>query len=398
MSICLPVDCSVPWNYTTQFDADPDIDGIGVIASFYFAAWTTVILLTVEYLIAPPHEFANFGRSQLDIRFVKKIQHVSKMKAEAKAKAKTRKALQKAILLLSDQQLITGISITIVGLARLCQITQYHFTTVQNLALAASVAHSMTFGSVEQYIEQKSFFRIWRAIGMLLFGVLLLVLWIVTGNNNWINVYGMPALCGYQNLSQGFGPPATTSLAILYWFLLRGWVFSLTVLFPHYNKLPWILKALSTNFWLGKICDFLEKCFTQPASRRVAQEFWIFFRWTSFILLVVVYAAFEVWGSYAFNLTWAYYTFSASVMIVSGLRNTASNNGMIGTESQWSFGQQLPLLLLILPTFAMIEMFFGKSPPLEEARDLVLNNNTSLLQQSSDIHGLSLLYSTSHKS
>lgn len=32
MSACLPVNCSVPSDYITEFDADPDIDGIGVCA------------------------------------------------------------------------------------------------------------------------------------------------------------------------------------------------------------------------------------------------------------------------------------------------------------------------------------------------------------------------------
>lgn len=244
---------------------------------------------------------------------------------------------------------------------------------------------------------------------MLLFGALLLVLWTVTGSNDWLKVYGMPTLCGYQNLSQDFGSPATASLAILYWFLLRGWAFSLTVLFPYHSKLPWVLNALSTNFWLGKICDFLEKCCKQWASRlrqgqkrlqeatdiqndslimtttlirpRVAQGFWLFLSGTSITLLGVVYAASEVWGSYAFNLAWTCYTLSGSVQIVSRLRNTASDNGMNGSENQWSFGQQLPLLLLILSTFAMIEMFFGKSPPLGEARDSVFNNKRTPMRR-----------------
>lgn len=368
-----------------------DLTFLQVITSFYVSAWITVLVLAVEYIIAPPAEFANYGRSQFDKRFIKTIQNVSKMKS----KPKTRKALQKSILLLSDQQLITGISIAVVGLARLCQITQYHFTTVQNLAVAAAVAHSMTFNTVKQYIEQNRFFRTWRAIGMLLFGALLMTVWTVTGSNDWLEVYGMPALCGFQNLRQDFGPPATTSLALLYWFLLRGWAFSWTVLFPNNNGLPWLLKLLSTNFWLGKICDFLEKWYKQSTSHlRQAQKrsqeasitgsnsprpslaqtttlmrgyldqgFWIFASGTLLVFLGVVYAAFEVWGSYAFNLAWTCYTLTGSVQIVYLLRNTASDNGMNGSESQWTFGQQLPLLLLILPILGMIEMFFGKLLP-----------------------------------
>jgi len=48
-----------------------------------------------------------------------------------------------------------------------------------------------------------------------------------------------------------------------------------------------------------------------------------------------------------------------SARIVAGYRAAAQINGIISSENQWSFGQQLPLLMLFLPAFAMAEMFFG---------------------------------------
>ena len=189
MPICsAPVNCTIPENYTVPFDADSDIDGIGVsfntsiihflsvvlhcltlvqvIAAFYVAAWVTIILLTITYFTSAPEEFNNFGFSKLDIRVVKNgqtiVQSVSwrlfRRRAQIRAGAKTAKALQKAILLLSDQQLITGVSIGIVGLARVCEITQYHFNTAMNLSLAASVAHSMTFSFIGSTSSKMSSF------------------------------------------------------------------------------------------------------------------------------------------------------------------------------------------------------------------------------------------------
>jgi hypothetical protein len=238
-----------------------------VIAAFYIAAWFTIFLLAVTYLTAVPDEFDNFGFSKLDIRIVRNFQaciraacfKLFRRDVRFRAGEKTTKALRKAILTFSDTQLVTGVSIGIVGLARLCEITQYHFTTVMSLCLAASLAHSMTFSFVGHYITQNVFFRTWRAIAMIIFGALLCVTWAVTGSNNWNEVYGVPALCGYTILGQNLGPPATISLTILYWFLLRGWAYALTVLFPGLVQAKWILFVLSTTWWMARLCDVLEK-------------------------------------------------------------------------------------------------------------------------------------------
>jgi hypothetical protein len=373
-----------------------------VIASFYLAAWITLLLLTITYFTSAPEEFDNFGFSILDIRVVKACQtfvervlwKLWNKPFSLRAGEKTEKALQKAILLLSDQQLITGASICIVGLARLCVITQYHFNTILNLCLAASAAHSMTFSFVATYIKQNVFFRTWRAIAMLLFGMLLVGVWTVTGSRNWLEVYGLPALCGYKNIRQGFGGPALTSLVILYWFLIRGWAYALTVLFPGLVAAESVLLILSTTFWAAKVCGFLQwgckksACQLKYEHERlletlevlenshlslflrivrlispcVLQGIWSFLCGVVLALFIIIYAASQVWASFAFALSWTCITFIGSVRIVASFRATAVANGMNGSENQWSFGQQLPLLMLILPAFAMAEFFFGKSP------------------------------------
>jgi hypothetical protein len=77
--------CTIPDSYIVNFDADPDIDGIGVsslatshvlgklcltktkfIAAFYTAAFLSVIVLSATYLSCDPSTFNNFGFHKLD--------------------------------------------------------------------------------------------------------------------------------------------------------------------------------------------------------------------------------------------------------------------------------------------------------------------------------------------
>jgi hypothetical protein len=88
--------------------------------------------------------------------------------------------------------------------------------------------------------------------------MLLVGVWAVTGSLKGLEVYGLPALCGYKNIRQGFGGPALTSLVILYWFLIRGWAYALTVLFPGLVAAESVLPILSTTFWSAKVCEFLQ--------------------------------------------------------------------------------------------------------------------------------------------
>jgi len=195
-----------------------------VVASFYVAAWATVLMVAIAYFVSAPEAFDNDGFSKLDHWLVGTVQfwirtlfsRLFRRPMNPRLSTKTLETLHKAILVLSDQQLITGLAISLVGLARICQISQYHFNTVINLAFAANLAHSLTFSFVEEYVTGNVFFRTWRAVAMLLFGVLLFGMMIVRGGNDWLNWYGAPALCGYQNLGQSFAPPASTCLVLVF--------------------------------------------------------------------------------------------------------------------------------------------------------------------------------------
>lgn len=288
----------------------------------------------------------------------------------------------------------------IAGLIKHCEITQYHFNTVINLVLAATVAHFMTFSFIEHFIFENSFFRIWRAIAMMLLGALCYGIWVVTGNNNWLSVYGLPAQCGYDNLGDGFGPPAVLSLGMLYWFLIRGYAYSFTVLIPASTKLQMFSVVLSSTFWLAQICKYLAaiseyfdsqraKCQKSMAKdpglvvaslryphikktmHRLRYGAWSFASIFTKILHALVYGLGQVWSSYNFGLCWAYYILAGSAELIALQRKAATENGMRGNDDRWGYGQLLSLLLLVPLITAIINPFFGNVQPIYNIEKLI---------------------------
>lgn len=366
------------------------------IAAFYTASFLTVIVLTATYITSDPRTFTNFGFCKLDENFVRSLQELGtniairiSFKVRPRTKENFYEALRKATLVLSDQQLLTGVAMAVAGLIKHCEITQYHFNTVINLVLAATVAHSMTFSFISDYIFQNSFFRIWRALAMLLLGALCMGILIVTGNNNWLSVYGLPAQCGYDNLGDGgFRPPATISLGLLYWFLVRGYAFSFTVLIPTSKAVQLFCVFLSSAFWLAKICKYLTiistyfdlklaNCWKSmlvepglvvvslryPHFKKTMQQLsygaWSVVSIFTKLLHALVYGIAQVWASYAFSLCWTCYTLAGSAELIAFQRKTATENGMRGNQNRWGYGQLLSVLLLVPLVAAVINPFFG---------------------------------------
>jgi hypothetical protein len=75
-------------------------------------------------------------------------------------------AIQQVVLVLSDQQLITGASILIIGYMKHCTITQYHFYIVSLLGWISFATHQPTAMILQKYLIARPSMRHWRAIWM----------------------------------------------------------------------------------------------------------------------------------------------------------------------------------------------------------------------------------------
>src|ERR1700734_1263414 len=70
-----------------------------------------------------------------------------------------RPILERFILGLSDQQLVTGLAILITGYYLHCKISYYHFNLVINLAWFSSTTHLATLLALKEYFKKRPALR-----------------------------------------------------------------------------------------------------------------------------------------------------------------------------------------------------------------------------------------------
>jgi hypothetical protein len=96
-------------------------------------------------------------------RFLRIRGEVSKSNATAR-----QKALQRFILGLSDQQLVTGIALLVTGYAQTCRIDGYHFMVLISMAWFSSTTHLSTLVVLRDNFRSCPPLRLLRVIGMVL--------------------------------------------------------------------------------------------------------------------------------------------------------------------------------------------------------------------------------------
>ena len=119
-------------------------------------------------------------------------------------------ALGKAILVYSDQQLITGTAILVRAFTQLrCGISAYHWQIVVYLAWFSSLTHSTPLEAPRQYSRDRPLLRSWRASFMLFVVVRLMIALLPVGDAWWLHREapyaaltsgGSAALCQYRRL------------------------------------------------------------------------------------------------------------------------------------------------------------------------------------------------------
>jgi hypothetical protein len=294
----------------------------------------------------------------------------------------SREAIQQVVLMLSDQQLITGASILIIGYIKHCTITQYHFDIIALLGWISFTSHQSTLMILQEYLAPRPSMRHWRAIWISgLFGMIGVAL-IVTFNNNFLHTYGMSTQCVCNNMRGNYSKQWLVWLALYLFLLVWGYLAVMAMLFP--DQIWWITTVSSMFQYVFKIPTRIrnksrirfvqEQALLADLSRHwtksapsirttyhlgataISWSTWLIITSLTFLIFLLFFSISEIitidlFRIYA-SLLWA----AASLF---SLKWSAVENGMDGSENDWGFGQLLPLLLLILPVFAAWEIIYG---------------------------------------
>ncbi|KAI1460974.1 hypothetical protein F4805DRAFT_416181 [Annulohypoxylon moriforme] len=372
------------------FNADSDIAGIGVILAFLISAWTSLLIISIEYFSLHGDD-VNFNSNALDELLKEYIWALTRRFD----KPWTLGEVQPAILLVSDQQLITGIAILSVGYIQHCTMTQYHFYIVYLLGFISSQVYDASLHALNLYVNRRPSMKLWRAILLtVLFCMLILNSFVVDhdeflvyndGDDIWY--LGSSTQCVWNNF---IGTShyryslldLITSLVVLIW----AYFGDMQLFYPHvFQPLTWVIKVLQAPLLgLLRLHDRINgrvleaeppstgtrRTNTETTSR--AARFNSFHRRLSHLPLLIVqsliwllllpsFTLLEILTSRIVDLWRIYSALLWATISVAQLKQYASSHQSIqGNEGGWGFGQILPLLLLLLPATSVLEIYQGK--------------------------------------
>ena len=113
--------------------------------------------------------------------------------------------IQKLVLNLSDQQLLTGLAVLIAGFWTHCSISVYHFALVNDLAWFSANVHSATLVVLRGYFLANPVLRNWRVALMIVVASLLGASTVMTGHYEWYDSWPYDAQCLFDDLVGNIG-------------------------------------------------------------------------------------------------------------------------------------------------------------------------------------------------
>jgi hypothetical protein len=242
------------------------------------------------------------------------------------------KVLGRMLLACSDIQIITALGIQVVALMRGCEMSMYHFQIVADLAWLSSVTHVVTVAALRDCFVKERWGSAPRVCLML----------------------GNLGLVGYTSFVAYSYDVADSDLSM-----------SLPCFFKVNPKLNatllgrWaalMVGAIGTHFSIILAMFFLSSPKDDEKRKKVLWKFGAGIR-TWFVAPI-----YSIYGIYMAGI---------------GLRHTqalgAPNVRIQGSETEWGFGQLLPLLLLVLPLFAGWEAFWQENKNDGEAKTKIKN-------------------------
>ncbi|KAI4731008.1 hypothetical protein E4T49_01306 [Aureobasidium sp. EXF-10728] len=319
-------------------EADSEISGIGAILAFLLSAYFTFAIVLVSYLLG-----------SIDSGLLRPVD--------------------------LDQQIVTGIAICIAGFIGLHgHISVYHFQTVISLAWMSSSVHLSALTMLGDYFRKRPGVLGWRIIGMLLLFILLLVALVPTASNLWAIWYtaesgkekertswAIPARCFFfKTWGQGVNPDAP----LAYLILILSYLWKIGALFKSSRNVFHRRVRGPYEYLLERV---LHAEALKATNRREKRKSLSWRYHATMMVYIILLALFEFSASFAASLWLSYVglVYGTIQLIIPRQQNAWWNN----KENSWTFGQIVPLVLLIQPLGAILENYKPRKQRTRSDRD-----------------------------
>jgi hypothetical protein len=376
-----------------------------VILGLSITAYLTLVLLAVHYLTVHNVRRKNLV-NVVDDGLLTFFRH---QMISWKPSRRFEYAMEKSVLILSDTQLVTGLGILIAGYSQLkCGISAYHWQIMVFVAWFASFSFLSAMTFLEGYFQTNNNMRLIRVGFMIVLASLLVAALLPTGSRNWLDLFheaqgeayypSLSTLCFYKQLTMG---NFTTTWDPKIWSM----VFSVFVVVTSYLRCGIRLfdpgAGTSHTYlraWPGSKVKqglhFLErKAMCEAIRKSLAAKLWYVPYVTSYALFTCCRAFYDISGSMlleiislAFAMAWGtikvWSTRSAAGFSFDGSRFTRNQDVL--EENSWSFGQTLPLILILLPLLSMAQAYLDDDARAQETFEQALDQQGHLLQEKYD--------------
>ncbi|RMY86926.1 hypothetical protein D0862_10816 [Hortaea werneckii] len=182
---------------------DADISGIGVILAFLITAYASFVAILAAYVCGMVEP------ESLSLADVK----VMRIRSRTERHPRMHRILRQTIIVLSDQQIVTGIAIMTAGFVglRSGQISVYHYQIVLYLAWLSSSVHLSALTLLRPFLNRHSGLKVWRLVGMGALFIMLIIGLVPTVSYDWgiINFKDPKDSSIGKNDLTGWGVPAS---------------------------------------------------------------------------------------------------------------------------------------------------------------------------------------------
>ena len=334
-------------SYTT-IQPDPDIDGIGVLISFIVSAALTLVVSVVAIWVdccpeKEPH--MNLLPTSKSAGSTRPYDNWLYPTISSDKKHYWMAIMERFILGLADQQLVTGTAVLLVGYLK-CDITAYHFTIVGDLAWFSSNVHITSLKVLCYYFQEHHAARTWRIALMVAMCAMLIASTVFEFNGRWYQSLPVPAHCVFV-LAYSVSDIGFLTFTLL--LVLSGYITAIASMFST-SFYPGVIEKKYVQFWQSTNKRYLELRKVPWIDLNLIQKI-------KEICLRIILADKTFLGS-LFDVLWFVF---GIIWLLSDRVSGAEMMDESSTSTQsWGFGQLVPMFLLFLPIVTVLEIFWGK--------------------------------------
>ena len=273
--------------------------------------------------------------------------------------------IQKLVLTLSDQQLLTGIAVLVAAFWTHCSISVYHFALVNDLAWFSATVHVITLGVLPAYFHspERHVQRNWRVALMIVTACLLIASTVMSGHREWYDGWPYDAQCLFDDLIGNIGGAPRYWMSVNLALILIDYPLSIVLLFERPTR--FLVKWLMTKPVEARdnAIDVLKSKKSSMTSTKFIEGGMSRFACLLLIAMVrgvgwVYFALIALITSQVSNLLLDTFWFAYSLWSIIEDRMIPSSD-IDGDENAMTFGQIVPILPLSSLVLVLREAYDG---------------------------------------